>query len=461
MPNGALVQLAATGAQDSNFISEDPADSIFKESTSKACNFVKSTESMRCSGNPSWGNTINFKINKEGDLLNTIYFVVKLPKISKDYLSDSTNSKVKWGDYIGNLLIENIKLKIGGQIIDEQSGDFIQLYTDMYDDDGNKLNLIGMDNYMNVPQDEIESTFVYVPLKFWFCESLSKSLPLIALQYHDVEVEIKLRKWNECVQVLKYVDDTDLKPGPGFYFDTENNPLAELPIEEVRLDCNFIYLSARERKEMAQKEHKILITQTQRIRQNLSQGKSVELSSFNHPVKEMYFYITDSFRTKNTPDIMNFSNKSKYPTKDNYDHFIVENNKTFSDYNYLSKDHYLESAQIKINGHNRTEVRDYKYYYFLQNYEYFRTGLEHYVYLYSFSGNPRASTPLGTLNFSRVSNAQLRFNINKKAISNAQNRVDSSKRSEIKESNLDIVVFVVNYNYLVIKGGMGGLMYSN
>ena len=48
MPNGALVQLAATGAQDSNFISEDPADSIFKESTSKACNFVKSTESMRC-----------------------------------------------------------------------------------------------------------------------------------------------------------------------------------------------------------------------------------------------------------------------------------------------------------------------------------------------------------------------------------------------------------------------------
>lgn len=459
MSSGPLTQLAAIGAQDCNFLSNDPNDSIFKESNSKKTNFVKATTCIRPQGKSAWGKTLKFKILKEGDLLNSIYFVAKLPEISNSNLT--ANHRVKWGDYVGNLLIENIKLYIGGQLIDEQSGDFIQIYTDMYDDDGNKMNLIGMDGHMNSPQISHDSTHIYVPLKFWFCESLSKSLPIIALQYHEIEIEVKLRNWKDCVQALLFQDDNDLSPGPLYYNDTENTAESFLqPLGEVRLDCNYIYLTSEERKKIAQEDHKILITQTQKIKHSISQSNRIELN-FNHPVKEIYFYIRDDSLAKRDSEIFNFSNKPKYMTKDNFDKIITDDGKKIADWNNLSKDHYLESAEILINGHIRAEKKDYKYYHYLQNYEYFKTGLEHYIYLYSFSGNPRSGSPVGSLNFSRVDNAQLKIDINNKAITNAQSRVRSSEKSSVDKNNLICCVFAINYNYLVIKNGMAGLMYNN
>ena len=33
---------------------------------------------------------------------------------------------------------------------------------------------------------------LYVPLNFWFCRNIGVALPLVALQYHEVEVELEL-----------------------------------------------------------------------------------------------------------------------------------------------------------------------------------------------------------------------------------------------------------------------------
>lgn len=456
--NGPLTQLIAVGKQDEQFISDDINDSIFNYSISKKTNLVKATKSNRPLGTSGWGKTVKFKILKDGDLLNSIYFVANLPAINTNKLTE--NHRVKWGDYIGNLILESVKLYIGGQLIDEQSGDFIQIYTDMYDDDGNKKALIGMDGHMNMPQKSHDSTFVYVPLKFWFCESLEKSLPLIALQYHDVEIEIKIREWNQCAQALVYVDDNDLSPGPLHYVDSDNIETFEERLGEVRLDCNYIYLSSEERKKIAQQEHKILITQVQKIKHSISQGSKIELN-FNHPVKELYFYLRDDNFSKKYSEYFNFSNKPKYMTKDNYDELITTQGKKIADWEALSKDHFLGFAEILINGYSRCEKKDYKYFHYLQNYEYYKTGLEHYIYLYSFSANPRSSHPLGSLNMSRIDNAQLALTINDKAIQNSKDRVGSTKKADFDKSNLVCCVFAVNYNYFIIKNGMGGLMFNN
>ena len=32
----------------------------------------------------------------------------------------------------------------------------------------------------------------YVPLQFWFCRNIASALPLVALQYHEVELAIQL-----------------------------------------------------------------------------------------------------------------------------------------------------------------------------------------------------------------------------------------------------------------------------
>ena len=75
-----------------------------------------------------------------------------------------------------------------------KSGEFMQLISDMHDD-WNRFYMLGHDGIMNKPSTQIDSQTIYVPLKFWFTQNINKALPLIALQYHKVEIEIKIKKF--------------------------------------------------------------------------------------------------------------------------------------------------------------------------------------------------------------------------------------------------------------------------
>ena len=309
-----------------------------------------------------------------------------------------------------------------------------------------------MDPTLTTPQDKIRSTSLYVPLKFWFSENVSKALPLIALQYHDVEFEIKLRKWEDIVQLLE--EKTDGNGVKGLVHNP-NYSIPEQSIKDVRLDCNLLFLDSEDRKRVAQSEHKYLITQTQRISHSVSQGKNIELN-FNHPVKEMFFYLQNNFM-KDNGELFNFSNKLDYPTVDMY-------NKTgfsFDSFTSSFKNHLLDKARILINSYPRVEWKDFKYYYYLQNYENYRTKTEHLFYMYSFSANPKFKDPMGSLNFSRIDNAQLQFTLNEDNINDFKSFLPTSLESKALSNNFDIVAYGVNYNYLRITGGMAGIVYNN
>lgn len=479
MSDGALTQLAAIGAQDFNFLSDDLDNSLFKETEKKINNCCKATFSMYPFGKASWGTTTRFKIQKKGDLLGSIYFVVKLPK-KGSYEDENGQNKIydKWVDYIGNVLIENVKLYIGGQLIDEQTGEFMQIYSDLKDDDWNKNCMIGhsermsrlggnKDDFYNEPR----SDYVYVPLKFWFCESYEKYLPLIALQYHDVEIEIKIREASQCLQLIKTGDpsssnedkelDTSSQhiiPPDSTYSGTGNKS----PLEDVRLDCNYVLLDTEERKRIAQKDHEILITQTQRISKNLFDSMNISLT-FNHPVKEMFWYIQNSL-IKNKPDPFNFSTGyDNYMDKQIYD-FLESNNITHNTYyrNYTNKVHWMYDARILINGQPIVDWKDYRYFYYLQNYENYRNKLEHFIYLYSFCDNPKSKTPTGSLNFSRINEAELQISTNGSSIDTYNDVREQKNVIDYKHMDnfLNVHIYAVNYNYLIIKGGMAGLKYK-
>jgi hypothetical protein len=91
----------------------------------------------------------------------------------------------------------------------------------------------------------------FYPLRFFFCENWQSALPLVALQYHDVEIRIT---WG---------------PSAAAYSDWE-------------CFANYIFLDSQEREEIAAKPHDMLITQVQKM--PASGGKMMELN-FNHPVK--------------------------------------------------------------------------------------------------------------------------------------------------------------------------------
>ena len=454
--NGALTQLVAVGAQEQELLTDDPKFSVFQQNVGKINNFVKATTSNFSLGSSNWDTTLSFKIKKDGDMLSSAYLVIELPELSKNTLSDKigdlTDFKVRWVDYLGYSILESAKLLIGGQLIEEVTGDFSQIYTDLYEKEFNKICLLGMDPTLTTPQDTIRSTFLYIPLKFWFSENVSKALPLVALQYHDVEFEIKLRKWDDLVQLLEEKTDSDGTKG---FVHNPNYSIPQQSIKDVRLDCNLLFLDSEDRKRVAQSEHKFLITQTQRISHSVSQGKNLELN-FKHPVKEMFFYLQNNFMRDNG-ELFNFSNKMDYPTLDMF-------NKTgfkFSTFTASFKNHLLDKARILINSYPRVDWKDFKYYYYLQNYENYRTKTEHLFYMYSFSANPKFKDPMGSLNFSRIDNAQLQFNLNTDNISDFKSFLPSSLESKADTSNFDIVAYGVNYNYLRIASGMGGIVYNN
>lgn len=482
MSSGPLTQLVAIGSQDYNFISNDVRDSIFYESNKKINNFVKSVHSMQPLGNSNWGTTTKFKIEKKGDLLNNLYFVAKLPELKFTDLNDVSQQDYlfSWVNHIGYVLIENVKLFIGGQLIDQQSGEIIKILDETNNDGGwREISRVDTEYYsLNLPNRvQIISDYVYVPLQFWFCKNIRKSLPLIALQYHDVEIEVKIRDFESCYRVIKErtYNNQNLTDLPNLELIRTHyqfaNKFKQLPLEGVRLDCTYVYLDSNDRKRISQSEHKILITQNQEIKCNLSE-KSIDLD-FNHPVKDLYFYLSLNY-IKNLPEPLNFSANSEFLFNNTAEYHLDTKN-VFPNRNYgwnngsgvlkdflpLKNRHLLEEARILINGHQRVEWKDYKYYSYVQNNEFYKRCIDNHVYKYSFSGNPHSETPLGSLNFSRIDNAQLQVKINDNTINLIKKFMNPVDYSKLNDNNINITINAINYNYLIIKSGMGGLAYNN
>lgn len=458
--DGPLIDLLARSDQDVNMLTQDIDKSLFKESVTKHTNFSRGSININFKGNGMWGSTIKFTIPKNcGDLLASMYLNLKLPTISTDDIigisdSEKENYLIKWTNYIGNASLDKIICRIGGQIIEEQYGSYMQIHTDLYDDDWNKIMMLGHDGNLNTPQVKIIGEELYIPLKFWFSESPSKALPLIALGYHDIEIEIKLTNFHNVYSILKKLDNNEL------IHTTKKLRIKQL--DKISLETNMVYLSGKERKEIAKLDHEFLITQVQRRQININTHNFIEIN-FNHPVKELIYFI-QPLRNIEQGEYLNFTSKLTYPSNEHEDILAYDKDA----YNSLPKYHLLDEARILFNGKERVSWKNYKYYYYLQNYEHYRNSAEHYVYLYSFSMNPLSIQPSGFCNFSRLSNAQLQFKLRQVpqsdiTITNKNNNPGTiTVNGSIKDKNPGLLtVYATNYNYLIIQNGKAGLKYTN
>src|SRR5210317_119465 len=99
---------------------------------------------------------------------------------------------------------------------------------------------------------------VYLPLIFFFNRNPGLYLPLIALQYHEVRIDIDLAS----------------------DFDTFLNT------DTFKVWANYVYLDTEERRRFAQKGHEYLIEQVQHTGTDTvtSAGTKQVRLSYNHPV---------------------------------------------------------------------------------------------------------------------------------------------------------------------------------
>jgi len=344
-----------------------------------------------------------------------------------------------WTYGVGNALVKQAEIEIGGQLIDRQYGDWMNIWSELtvpegkragYDDMvGNKLTLANTDQQGGIAFSTTVKPRLYVPLQFWFNRNPGLALPLIALQYHEVKLNLEIRPFAELI-------NTDVPP-------TAVGSLG------CKLYVDYIYLDTDERRRFAQVSHEYLIEQVQftgseSIGTNLG-AKNVTLN-FNHPVKELVWaHVTNEHLTVgNTATSCRWFNYSG----DNG----VDNTSGIDSFN---------TALLQLNGHDRFSVRQADYFRKVQNYEHHtrvprvgadlnitvanenRGSLRQYIYTYSFALSPEEHQPSGTCNFSRIDNAVLQL------------------AYRTTHPGMSLNVYAVNYNVLRIMSGMGGLAYSN
>jgi hypothetical protein len=273
---------------------------------------------------------------------------------------------------------------------------------------------------------------LYVPLNFFYTRNPGAALPLIALQYHEVKINIE---WND-VQFIKGNFTSKYANG------LSSGPLFPTQPIQAAVYIDYIYLDTEERRRMAQNSHEYLIEQTQFNEDKgiSSYNNRIDLT-FNHPVKELVWVVQPTSYT-NCANSKSFGGTRLLPFTYDQDAVYQQN--------------------LQINGQDRMDKRYGDYFNSVQSYQH-HTGLNATVqsstnlpihqagiYMYSFALKPEEHQPSGTCNFSRIDTATIVLNMSGGVVVDP----DSDK-------TWDVRVYAVNYNILRVMSGMGGLAYSN
>ena len=173
--SGGIVQLVATGAQDA-WLTGKPEVSFFRSNYRRYTHYAHSVERQIIQGQPTAGGISTIRFETKGDLLSYVYFTAR----------DNNGSVVNNLDW--SKVIDKVELMIGGQIIDTQDFEYstdIEPLTGAQTFSQRYLN-----NAAATQATPTNQKNVFYPLKFFFCKDWSVSLPLVALQFHDVELRI-------------------------------------------------------------------------------------------------------------------------------------------------------------------------------------------------------------------------------------------------------------------------------
>jgi hypothetical protein len=345
------MQLVAYGAQDI-YLTGNPQMTFFKVVYRRHTNFAMQTVEQVFSGTVDFGRKMNCTIARNGDLVGKMYLEADVAAADgADAVKDQLGSR------FGHGMIEYVEVEIGGTTIDKHYGRWMDIWSRLTGNSDSEAKLNSM------IQGELKSTSnalhkkLYVPLNFWFNRNNGLALPLIALQYHEVKLEVKL------------------------------NTVATATLKNMVVLCDYIFLDSEERRRFAQVGHEYLIDQVQHNGSNSYAQKDNNVNvdlNFNHPVKELVWTVQEEGAAFNS-----------YTTKADGSGDAVVNN-----------------ALITLNGHDRFDRREGTYFSTVQRAQH-HTGssaLGH-IYVYSFALNPEEHQPSGTCNFSRIDNAQLRMNL--------------------------------------------------
>ena len=491
---GGLMQLVAYGAQDI-YLTGNPQITFFKVVYRRHTNFSIESIEQTFNGTADFGKKVSCTISRNGDLVHKVYLQTKLP--AQQYVMNGTlkysNSSgtsieggiLRWVNWVGEKLINYAEIEIGGQRIDKHYGEWLHIWNQLSNSashDEGYQRMIGNITKLttNRATSDISGTIdeqvLYIPLQFWFCRNPGLALPLIALQYHEVKINVEFEKLSNLLIVSQSANTYD----PATQAVT---PVGQL--NDTSLWVDYIFLDTDERRRFAQLSHEYLIEQLQFPGEETISTKTNKIRlNFNHPVKELVWVVqkktcSENMQHFNYSDVVDSSPAlSHYATGSKILQGVIENivgthassgNVSLKlSSNIDTGRNTCDKAKIQLNGQDRFSQRSGDYFNFVQPYNHHTKTPHTGINVYSFALKPEEHQPSGTCNFSRIDNANLFLTVTSNTILTGALKLDITTGILSEDltnpgvsTNANVRVYAVNYNVLRIMSGMGGLAYSN
>lgn len=382
MPGGEI-QLSAYGSEN-QILTGNPQITFFKETFKRYTNFAMEHIDILFEGSNelsfSGTTTMRVKIPRNADLLKSLYLRLQLPDIY------SGQEEFYWTRAVGLAMINHVDLFIGSTRIERLTGEFLDIWSQIHHSpekrkqfqtlvgDIPELSYHEYNEYyrqFNITEPEISSKKnkfyngmpsitgreLHIPLNFWFMRNTSCALPLIALQYMDIEVVIEFKAVKDLYTIL-VEDQSDLitfNPANGsndsitdtgsthnkhYLITHRTTPTSQYHISKYlttnmkadgnisldlqpHLEANYIFLDEEERRRFASTNQEYLIEQTTYYQELGVVGTSVVEIEPYHPVKEFYFTcVRDDNDTRN--EWLNYTS---------FDHRPIPTQKNIFEYN--------------------------------------------------------------------------------------------------------------------------------
>ncbi len=558
---GGLLNLIAYGNQNV-ILNGNPTKSFFKTSYSKYTNFGLQKYRIDQTGQTNISITketqISFKIKRYGDLLMDTYLVINLPKIWSpiyQHINADTNAieyrpyEFQWIKNIGTQLIKKVEFTIGGHIIQKFSGDYLQNMVERDFDNSKKelfYNMIGnvkeltdpanyenrSNNYpnayktndlsFNLIEPSIDNYQIQIPLNSWFCLLSNMSIPLICLQYAELEINLELNKLENLFTIKDVIYDKpyntydeipririNSSESNAYNFNrfTQEPPRRDIslttiyPDNNINTDIHLIttqcFLDNDERTHFAENVQEYLVKVIYEYNFiKINKTSKVNLDSNGLVSNWMWYFQRDDVYKRNE-----WSNYTNWPyeniipnnlikLKDSNDSFIFYNKNNIYD---ISKNIYITGNQAETNEQNNKKeilknfsiIVDGKYreqefnsniYSKLEKYTKTKSNSKEGLYHYNFclTTDPFKYQPTGAFNTNKFKNVQFEFNIHNNppidsSASNFSTICDpetgviiatTMEPTSIYKYNYNLTVFEERYNILRFQAGIAGLVYS-
>lgn len=354
---GGLLNLVAIG-NGNVFLMGNPATSFFKVTYAKHTNFGLQKFRIDYDGlrtlRATEKSTFSFKVPRYADLLMDTYVCLSLPDIWSPIYHPCLQTDMKWSPYdfrwiqhLGTNMITDITITCGGSLIQQYSGEYISAMVErdfsaekkalFHEMSGHVPELFDPANangrlnaYPSAYQAQKESSILaepsirgrmlYIPLNTWFCLNPGCAVPLIALQYSDLYINVTFRPIQELFQIRDVFDGDNNYPyiQPDFnssqfqmYRFLQSPPQADIGQAsyenmnniwnaDIHLLSTYCFLSDEERAKIAIENHAYLIKEVHEYRfHNLSGSCRLDMNSTGMISSWMWYFQRNDVNMRN------------------------------------------------------------------------------------------------------------------------------------------------------------------